>query len=167
MAEKDGILHANATNILAHSTGAIEIITFAHRIRCLAVDKRQLAESQAPAHNVHCDFSQSGAVQHLRDTVKDDGKYNRFLEEGRVLAINVWRPLKEIRKDPLAVCDWTSVTPETDLVANRMIFAHGWKELALVNFNEKHRWYYLHGQTPSEPVLFKQFEIKVFAFLPN
>ncbi|KIM92869.1 hypothetical protein OIDMADRAFT_138871 [Oidiodendron maius Zn] len=178
-----------------HSTGACKIVTFAHLIRCFAADERQLAASQAPAHAVHSDFTPSGAIKHLQDTIKDETELNRLLG-GRVLIINVWRPLKKIFKDPLAVCDWTSVDPETDLVTYRMVFSQGWKELAKANFNPRHMWYYLGGQRPNEPLLFKQFdskakhgmnllhtafvdpqavnynpresiEIKMFAFLPN
>ncbi|OBT54233.1 hypothetical protein VE04_10314 [Pseudogymnoascus sp. 24MN13] len=140
-------------------TGATKIVTFAHRIRCLATDERQLAASQAPAHDVHSDFTSSGAMEHLKDIIQDQAEFNRLLD-GRILVINVWRPLKQIRKDPLAVCDWRSVDSETDLVANRMIFSHGWKELAKANFNPKHMWYYLGGQMPNEPLLFKQFDSK-------
>lgn len=154
-----------------------------------------MAASKAPAHAVHSDFTPSGAIQHLHDTIKDKNELDRLLSS-RYLIINVWRPLKKIRKDPLAVCDWASVDPEKDLVAYRMTFPHGWKELAKANFNPEHKWYYLAGQTPSEPLLFKQFdskakdgvnvlhtafvdpqfiddspresiEIKMFAFLPN
>ena len=74
--------------------------------------------------------------------------------------INVWRPLKEIKKDPLAVCDWTSVDTK-DIVPNRMIFQVGfWNEFGKVNWNEKQQWYTLRSQTPAEPLLFKQFDSK-------
>ena len=116
----DGLPATTEVNT-SYSTGACKIVTFAHRIRCFATDERQLAASQAPAHAVHSDFTPSGAIKHLQDTIKDETELNRLLD-GRVLIINVWRPLKKISKAPLAVCDWTSVDPETDLVTYRMIF---------------------------------------------
>lgn len=80
------------------------------------------------------------------------------MTKGRVLAINVWRPLKTITKDPLAVCDWTSVNPKSDWIANRLVFPHGWHELGKVAHSEKHKWYYLNRQKPNEPLVFKQFD---------
>jgi hypothetical protein len=144
----------------AYSTGASRVVTFTHRIRCFATDERQLVASQAPAHDVHADFTPNGALKHLQDTIKDAADLNSLME-GRIIALNVWRPLKQIRKDPLAVCDWTSVNSETDLVAFRMILPQGWKELTRANFNPNHTWYYLGGQRPDEPLLFKQFDSQV------
>jgi hypothetical protein len=148
-----------AANISVCSTGATKVITFAHRVRCFASDERQLAANQSPAHGVHSDFTPSGAVQHLKNVIKDEAELKRLLD-GRVLAINVWRPLKQIRKDPLAVSDWTSIDSEADLVKQRLISPQGWNELAKANFNPRHIWYYLSGQKPDEPLLFMQFDSK-------
>lgn len=138
-------------------TGAAKTIVFTHRIRCLATDTAKRADSRAPAHSVHSDFTPTGALHNLDITVKDPAEVER-LRRGRVLAINVWRPLKTITKDPLAVCDWQSVNAQDEWIAYRFVFPNGWNELGKVVHSANHKWYYLSRQQPNEPLLFKQFD---------
>lgn len=106
---------------------------------------------------MHSDFTPEGALRVLETAVPDAEERQRLMG-GRVVLINVWRPLKTIKRDPLAVCDWASVTPETDMVPLRFNFAHGWNELAKWRGSDAHQWYYLSSQTPEEPLLFMQWD---------
>ena len=63
--------------------------------------------------------------------------------------INVWRPIKTIFKDPLAVADAHSV-PESDLVPVPLIYPNRSGETLTVLPNPEHRWYYAYGQLPEE-----------------
>jgi hypothetical protein len=74
--------------------------------------------------------------------------------------INVWRPIKTILKDPLAVADAHSV-PESDLVPVDLIYPDRRGETLTVRPNEAHKWYYLYGQTPSEVMLIKCYDSKL------
>ena len=76
----------------------------------------------------------------------------------RVYVVNVWRPLKTVTRDPLAVCDWKSVDPARDWMAHRFNYSHGWNELGAVKHHKDHQWHYLSHQTPSEPLVFIQFD---------
>lgn len=116
-----------------------------------------LANNRAPAHSVHSDFTTAGAMQHLESVVKDAEERERLLQ-GRVQIINVWRPLKTVRRDPLAVCDWSTLNWKRDRIANRLILPTGWNELGKYAFNPDQRWYYLGGQRPQEALIFKQFD---------
>jgi hypothetical protein len=140
-----------------HRTGATRTITFAHRVRCLASDPSLLADNRSPAHSVHSDFTAAGALHQLETIVPDEQERNRLLA-GRVLVINVWRPLKTIQRDPLAVCDWSSLDIENEGIPNRLTMPHGWNELGRYAFSAKQRWCYLGGQQPSEPLVFTQFD---------
>ncbi|KAJ5422402.1 hypothetical protein N7491_010847 [Penicillium cf. griseofulvum] len=80
-------------------TGATRTVTFVHRVRCLAADTSLLADNCAPAHSVHSDFTPTGALHYLQTLVPDEQERSRLLA-GRVLIINVWRPLKTIQRDP-------------------------------------------------------------------
>ncbi|KAL1962580.1 hypothetical protein VTN77DRAFT_9373 [Rasamsonia byssochlamydoides] len=151
------ILIPKTEELVRQVTGATKTIVFAHRIRCLATDEAKRADNRAPAHSVHSDFTPTGALHNLDITIQDPAEVERLLR-GRVLAINVWRPLKTITKDPLAVCDWRSVDPQDDWIAERFVFPHGWNELGKVAHSDRHRWYYLRRQQPQEPLLFKQFD---------
>ncbi|KAF2464587.1 uncharacterized protein BDR25DRAFT_271583 [Lindgomyces ingoldianus] len=143
-------------------TGAYRTLVFTHRIRNLASDTSKRADNRAPAHSVHTDFTSAGALQHLSTVIKDPDTLTSLTNPNiRVLAINVWRPLKRIQKDPLAICDWRSFNPSC-IIPNRMIFPGGfWNELGKVKYEAGQKWYTLKGQMPSEPVVFKQFDSRV------
>ncbi|RAK96849.1 uncharacterized protein BO80DRAFT_365256 [Aspergillus ibericus CBS 121593] len=156
-AEIKKLLVGRSEELVRKITGATRTLTFANRIRCVSVDENRLAASQAPALSVHSDFSITGAWHQLESLVTDPTELET-VKKGRVLVINVWRPLKTIRKDPLAVCDWLSVDLTHDWISTRMIFPHGWNELGHLSYGDQQRWYYLSGQTPEEPLIFKQFD---------
>jgi hypothetical protein len=60
--------------------------------------------------------------------------------------------------DPLAVCDWSSIQADQDIIPNRFIFADSWLEVAKVVYSERHRWWYCSEQRVDEIVVFKQFD---------
>lgn len=78
---------------------------------------------------------------------------------GRYQIINVWRPIKTIRKDPLGVADASSV-PDADLLPVQLIYPDRVGETFTVRPNEAHRWHYLREQTPAEVLLIKCFDSK-------
>jgi hypothetical protein len=78
----------------------------------------------------------------------------------RYQIINVWRPIKKILKDPLAVADAHSV-PDSDLIGVGLIYPDRRGETYTVRPNPEHKWYYLHGQTPEEVMLIKCFDSKL------
>ena len=82
------------------------------------------------------------------------------LLRGRYQIINVWRPIKTIRKDPLGVADATSVHEE-DLLPVQLIYPDRVGETFTVRPNGSHRWFYLREQTPGEVMLIKCFDSKV------
>ncbi|KAF1956730.1 hypothetical protein CC80DRAFT_472410 [Byssothecium circinans] len=152
------ILLPATESLVKRLTGAYKVVTFTHRIRSLAEDSNKRADNKAPAHSVHTDFTSAGALNHLKNVIKDPEE-RAALESGRILAINVWRPLKAIKRDPLAVMNWETVKTG-DIIPTRMIFENSWSELGNVKYSPGHEWVYLEGQTPEEPVIFKQFDSK-------
>ncbi|KAJ5693726.1 hypothetical protein N7536_004138 [Penicillium majusculum] len=153
---KDAIIR-KTEELVRKITGATRTVTFANRVRCLAEDGSLLASNRAPAHSVHSDFTTRGALHHLKTLVPDKQERNRLLAN-RVLIINVWRPLKTIQRDPLAVCDWSSVNMQDEGIATRLTLPNGWNELGRYAFSPSQRWYYLSGQQPNEPLIFTQFD---------
>ncbi|CAI7567149.1 unnamed protein product [Penicillium bialowiezense] len=135
-------------------TGASRTVTFADRIRCFATDTAQLANNRSPAHSVHSDFSIAGALHQLSTIMPEE--CSRLLTS-RVLIINVWRPLKTIQRDPLAVCDWRTVEMK-DRITSRIALPSGWTELGRYGFNPRQNWCHLSGQRPNEPLVFTQFD---------
>jgi hypothetical protein len=77
-----------------------------------------------------------------------------------VQIINVWRPIKTIHRDPLAVAEANSV-PDSDLVPIPLIYPNRSGETYAVKHNPAHRWVYKRGLTPDEVLLIKCFDSKV------
>lgn len=69
----------------------------------------------------------------------------------------VWRPIKQVLKDPLAVADAHSVE-EGDLLPAALIYPHRSGETLAVKANPKHKWYFKYGQKPEEVTLIKCFD---------
>ncbi len=82
------------------------------------------------------------------------------LLQSRYQIINVWRPIKRILKDPLAVAKANSV-PDSDLVPVALIYPNREGETYTVRASEQHEWYYCYGQTPEEVMLIKCFDSKL------
>lgn len=87
--------------------------------------------------------------------------------------INVWRPLKPLTRDPLGVCDGSSV-PERDLKeftfnlkgpnGTYTDISKGDKVTSWSVYRPQkpgaHKWYYLSGMSPEEVILIKCFDSK-------
>ena len=116
-----------------------------------------LARNRAPAHSVHSDFTIRGALHNLETFFSDTRERKRLLT-GRVLIINVWRPLKPIQRDPLTVCDWSSVNIQAESIPTCVILPNGWNEVGRYAFSPSQRWCYLSAQQPNEPLIFTQFD---------
>lgn len=83
---------------------------------------------------------------------------------GKWQLLNVWRPLKTVHKNPLAVADATTV-PYSDqylLSYDRVYMAEGEEKKTRVESpftmapkDSDHHFYYMHHQQPDEPLIFK------------
>lgn len=88
------------------------------------------------------------------------------LLRGRYQIINIWRPIKTIRKDPLGIASAPSVHDD-ELVPIKLIYPHRVGETLSVRPARKertdggHRWYYLFEQNPGEVMFIKCFDSKV------
>jgi hypothetical protein len=163
------------------STGATKVHVFSHIIRRDSRDaiETSIAASSlpdsasvgrvAPARFAHIDQSQAGAIRVLNDNLPPDTAA-AFLKS-RWSIINVWRPIKPVSKDPLAVCDARSVLDEdlVPVIANlppkgsktfeNVSAGEGFETLA-PKANPNHRWYYASAMTPEEVLLIKVFDSK-------
>ncbi|KAK6840738.1 hypothetical protein PG995_015948 [Apiospora arundinis] len=157
--------------LLKDVTGASKVFIFDHTIRREVADSRTGASQpssttaaaaaaapplRGPVQRVHIDQSYSAALSRVPHHLPDESD---ALLRGRVQIINVWRPIKPVQRDPLAVADASSV-PETDLVPIGLIYPTRRGETLAVAHNPAHRFYYKHGLTPQEVLLIKCFDTK-------
>ncbi|GIJ86473.1 hypothetical protein Asppvi_005362 [Aspergillus pseudoviridinutans] len=74
---------------------------------------------------MHSNFTVAGAVHNLESVIKDAAERERLLNDGRVLIINVWRPLKTVKRDPLAASDWNTLDWWQDRMLTPLILPDG------------------------------------------
>ncbi|KAK0657053.1 hypothetical protein B0T16DRAFT_51041 [Cercophora newfieldiana] len=147
--------------LLRSFTGASRVVAFDHKVRRGPAHWHKLGEnnsaSRGPLRNAHVDQSYDGALIRLRE-VFSAGEAEE-LQKRRWQIINVWRPIRTIRKDPLAVADATSVA-ERDLVAASIIYASCGRRVEswTVKANPEHRWYFKYAMRPDEVALIKCFD---------
>ena len=142
-------------------TGAARVFVFDPAVRRGPSDWHTLgpgnANKRGPLHRVHVDQSYRGAAFILNWYLGDEAEQ---LMSKRWQIINVWRPIKEIFKDPLAVVDARSVA-EDDLVEARVVYRDHERPTWTVKpplEKDGHKWYYKYSQTPDEVTLIKCFD---------
>lgn len=173
---------------LAYRTGASRVHVWSHLVRRDTIESN-IAELEAveaksneklpdthgfgrivPARFAHIDQSPNGARTVLFDNVPDA----ETASKQRWGIVNIWRPLKTIRRDPLCLCDSRSIE-EGDLVPvlsklpekddpNRGYYDTVSKgdgfETTEVKYNPNHKWWYASNMTPEEALVFKIFDSK-------
>lgn len=150
-----------AENNTRSRTGAHKVFIFDHTIRHASADNRTPAAAlRGPVKRVHIDQSYAASASRVKYHFGADAEK---LLEGRYQIINAWRPIRTIRKSPLAVADATSVSDD-DLVPVKLIYpdregetcsVRKWKDDA-----PGHKWHYMNEQSPEEVLLIKCFDSK-------
>ncbi|KAF3392456.1 hypothetical protein F1880_008658 [Penicillium rolfsii] len=142
--------------LLKDATGASKIFIFDHTIRRPAKDGAPANTLRRPVQRVHIDQSYSASKNRVSHHLPDEAPE---LLKGRYQIINVWRPIKTILKDPLAVADAHTV-PDSDLVPIGLIYPDRAGETYGVKPDPNIKWYYRYGQTPDLVTLIKCFDSK-------
>ncbi|PVI00974.1 hypothetical protein DM02DRAFT_706601 [Periconia macrospinosa] len=164
-------------NIIRKMTGASTVFAFNHAIR-QASDPSEEGKpdnngrlQQIPASHPHVDYAAIDTDSGIRELIEGTKKEITFPPHisklydtcSRFCFLNVWRPLKTIKKDPLAVADATTV-PDSDYQVRARKFRSGIKSANYVmshgNKDEQHRWYYMYEMQPDEIVIFKGYDTK-------
>ncbi|GAP92237.1 putative GA4 desaturase family protein [Rosellinia necatrix] len=184
----EGILYAEAEELVKKITNATRVHCFSHLIRQNTVEAniealKKLEASRGrdkvpdregfgktvPARHAHVDQSGQGARTLLGDNLpREAGE----LAKTRWGTVNLWRPIRTIRRDPLCFCDGRTVADE-DLVPMRAVpppagaagggfyksisKGSGFQTLE-VRANPRHEWYYLSGMRPDEALIFKCYD---------
>ncbi|KAK3705225.1 hypothetical protein LTR37_013386 [Vermiconidia calcicola] len=176
-------VYPETEQLLKDVTGATRVKVFSHILRNDSRDKAEKAvldnpdvaddapmEDVVPARFVHIDQSARGAEEVLEDNIHPPELAEK-LKKTRYSIINVWRPIKKVFKDPLAMCDWRTVNEEEDLKPIMVYLppkdtgfrystvSEGEKfELVYTKHNPNHEWYYRSGMQPGECLLIKCFD---------
>lgn len=150
-------------------TNSVATVAFKSRVRDQHAGTPQGAgHTRTPVHNVHSDYSETGAHEVIQDIIESkyemegaDAEKFKILaqnKDNRVVLINVWRPLKTVYKDPFATSDWRTVMPDQEAHCYRPRGqTPGRYPCMQWTPTTDHVWYYKSKQTPSEPIVFVQY----------
>lgn len=155
------VYYPETEQLLKDVTGASKIFIFDHTIRRQSQDSRDKKDATAnlrgPVQRVHIDQSYAASLSRVPHHLPAEEAAE--LLKGRVQIINVWRPIKTVERDPLAVADAHSVGEE-ELVPIGLIYPTRKGETLGVRYSPAQRWYYKKGLTPQEVLLIKCFDSK-------
>ncbi|KAI8960793.1 hypothetical protein F5Y11DRAFT_358163 [Daldinia sp. FL1419] len=150
--------YPESTQLLKQVTGASRVFLFDHKTRCGPSNWHKLGKgnrsSRGPLLRAHVDQSYAGAELVLRRWFPEEAE---SLLTRRYQIINIWRPIRPVLKDPLAVADGSSI-PDADLVAASIIYPSDRDETWTILPRATHRWYYKHAQRPDDVLLIKCFD---------
>lgn len=152
------IYYPECAELVKAVTGASRVHIFNHKVRRGPTQWHHLGlqnlANRGPVTKTHVDQSYDGAERRLRWELPGEADE---LVGRRYQIINVWRPIKPILKDPIAVADSHSV-PDADLVGAEMTEDGFVGESWVVRHNPDHRWYYKSAMTPQDVLLIKCFD---------
>lgn len=148
--------YAETERLLRDATGASKVFIFDHTVRRQPPGQDKDRAARGPVQRVHIDQSYDAALSRVRYHLPDEAD---ALLKGRVQIINVWRPIRTIERDPLAVAEADSV-PDSDLVVTELIYPDRRGETYSVRHNASHKWVYRSGLSPEQVLLIKCFDSK-------
>ncbi|KAI0894075.1 amino acid permease-domain-containing protein [Annulohypoxylon nitens] len=154
------VYYPETEQLLKDVTGASKIFIFDHTIRRQPADSRSEGRGpqlRGPVQRVHIDQTYSASLSRVPHHLPAEEAAE--LLKGRVQIINVWRPIKTVLRDPLAIADAHSVG-EDQLVPIPLIYPNRKGETFAVRYSPAHRWYYKSKLTPQEVLLIKCFDSK-------
>lgn len=156
--------------LLKRETGCKYVFSYEWHVRtgtleeALATESKGAVDINGPVRRVHIDEAPESARREFHYWVHPDDAGNEHLE-GRPFGIyNVWKPLNTIRKDPLCLCDQTTVADE-DLQVGKVQVPHMGD---IYNFairppreEGRHGFVYVREQRPDQALIFRIFDSRI------
>ncbi len=146
-------------DLLKQHTGADKVVIFDHTRRSNNDTGAKNPDGRrGPAVRVHADYTVKSGPQRAKDTLGEHEFNDIMANRGRVVQVNVWRPITgPVESSPLALASATSI-PAYDLVATDQRFPDRVGEIYQLAFGEGHEWYYAPDMMPNEVILIKGWD---------
>ncbi|OGA02471.1 MAG: hypothetical protein A3H35_05450 [Betaproteobacteria bacterium RIFCSPLOWO2_02_FULL_62_17] len=135
-------------------SGAARAVMFDHTIRHGDQAVREARLLREPVFYVHNDYTDASAPRRVRELLPEEAD---ALLARRFAIIQVWRPLKTIVRNPLAIADARSVAP-ADMIVSERRYPHRVGETYRLRYNAAHQWYQFPAMTPEEAIVFKVYD---------
>ena len=114
--------------------------------------------TRGPASRVHVDYTEASGPKRARDAMGDDAVDAVLASGGRIVQVNVWRPITgPVRRAPLALADAKSIADD-DLLATDQVFPDRVGEIYQVAHADAQRWYWAPEMTRDEVLLIKGWD---------
>lgn len=145
--------------LLKRATGADRVVIFDHTRRSDATTGAQNPDgARGPASRVHVDYTVTSGPQRARDTLGADEVEQVLKAGGRIMQVNVWRPIAgPVQRSPLALADAASIGAN-ELVATDQVFPNRVGEIYQVAYGAGQRWYWASEMARDEIILIKGWD---------
>ncbi|KAH9817853.1 hypothetical protein DFH28DRAFT_1106135 [Melampsora americana] len=154
-------LQRDSIQLVKDLTGSSMAICFSYADRGASDE-----DSLGPYSLIHSDLSIKGAEslkeelerKYIKSPYKRDRKFGQSIKDGkRLVVFNVWRPIKIVKDNPLAICDWNSIKEEDKMEFGLKPTSHG-NAIQTWKYGDHQRWVYLPDQKPEEVFVFIQHD---------
>jgi len=148
--------YPESADIIKAALGADQVVVFDHNVRRGSALQIQATRPEVgrPVHHAHTDYTPRSALQRLRYELGPQA------EEGlsRYVQVNLWRPIRgPLRDAPLALCDGSSVLPDT-LRNVELRYPDRTGEICYLVHEPGQRWHFASDMAVGEAWLFKNFD---------
>lgn len=152
--ELQRVYYPEMERLVCQVSGAARAVLFDHTIRHGDQVTREEKFLREPVFYVHNDYTEASAPRRVQELLPDEAD---ALLAKRFAIIQVWRPLKPILRNPLAIADAKSIGL-ADLVPSERRYPHRVGETYRILHNPAHQWYQFPAMTPEEAIVFKVYD---------
>lgn len=112
---------------------------------------------RGPVFGVHIDQTAADTPGNARRWLGAEIADELLLKSPRVQVMNMWRPIRPVQRDALAVIDAGSMG-EDEIVEVPVVFPDHTFSQCEISYQkaEKHQWHYKKGMTPEDVLVFVQ-----------
>jgi hypothetical protein len=145
--------------MLRRVTGADEVVVFDYTRRSDGGAGASNPDGvRGPANRVHVDYTLKSGPVRARDALGGDRFDSMIARGGRVMQVNVWRPIKgPVLRAPLALADAASIAVD-ELVRTEQRFPDRVGEIYQLAFGAAQRWYWAPAMERDEVILIKGWD---------
>ena len=145
--------------LLQRVTGADEVVVFDFTRRSDGAAGAANPDGvRGPADRVHVDYTVKSGPVRARDTLGAERFDSVIAAGGRVMQVNVWRPIKgPVMRAPLALGDAASIASD-ELIKTEQRFSDRVGEIYSIAFAASQRWYWAPQMDRDEVILIKGWD---------
>ena len=145
--------------LLTEVTGADRVAVFDHTRRSDSAEGAANPDGfRGPANRVHVDYTVDSGPKRAADALGREEVDRVLSSGGRIVQINVWRPIRgPVLRPPIALADASSVQPD-ELIATDQVFPDRVGEIYQLAHGPGQRWYWAPGMRRDEVLLLKSWD---------